>query len=160
MTHHRPSVDPRRILIVACLLIIGLAACGASLVRGEAPFVDVASWRIDGNDLTIDLRVRNVNDVSMPVHSVRLDVRLDDAPLARTETAADRVVAANGFEIFTLNMTASPDGVTALMRLQEREIESLPYALEGSVVTDDDERLKFRRDGHVYRVPGRPGQFR
>jgi hypothetical protein len=47
-----------------------------------------------------------------------------------------------------------------LMELESGVVSSLPFSLEGRVHTARDGYLTFKNQGHLYPVPGRPGQFR
>lgn len=147
-------------LALLALALLALAGCGPKLVRGEPPFVDIASWQIEGARLALALRVRNVNGEALPVRALDLDLSLDGAPLASFATRHDLAVAANGFETLRLSAAATAEGRTLLEKLEQGERASLPYLLDGSVVTEGGKRLEIRREGHVYPVPGRPGQFR
>ena len=57
-------------------------------------------------------------------------------------------------------------GMTALISfnslasLENREVKSLPFTLQGSVRTLEDGILRFEQKGHLYPVPGKPGFFR
>jgi len=47
-----------------------------------------------------------------------------------------------------------------LVSLKDGEVPSLPFRLEGRVHTEESGNLRFKHKGHLYPVPGRPGQFR
>ena len=51
-------------------------------------------------------------------------------------------------------------GVPLSEQLQAGDLKSLPYDFSGSVLGDGGRAYRFQRDGHIYTVPGRPGQFR
>ena len=40
------------------------------------------------------------------------------------------------------------------------DVPNLPFRLEGRVHTEEDGFLRFKHKGHLYPVPGKPGQFR
>lgn len=149
-----------RNLVIAAVALTLLAGCGPKRVRGEAPFVQVNSWRIDGTDLFMDVRVRNVNDEPLPMSGIEFSVTLDETELVAYQGQHPVDVSANGFETLKLEMTASDAGTDLLAQLQAGDVGSLPYDFSGSVISQDDKKYRFRRDGHIYTVPGRPGQFR
>ncbi|KAA9130928.1 LEA type 2 family protein [Marinihelvus fidelis] len=164
MNHQTADVPPSprawRLPALCTALLLLLTACGGGGVKGEAPFVQVTSWRIDGNALAVSLRLRNVNSEALVVDSIHLDIEVDDTPLA-THIAQQRFeIAANGMESLELQLTAKDDGVAALERLSSGETGSLRTRIEGDVISPDEGRLAFHRDGHIYTVPGRPGNFR
>jgi LEA14-like dessication related protein len=148
----------RRSAIV--LLLVMLSACGERGVRGEAPFVQVTQWNIEGQDLTATLRVRNVNSEELQLDQLELQVSLGEIRLLDYTAPLTETVAANGFETVDISARASEAGATELARLQAGEIKSLPVLLEGSVNDVKHGRLRFLREGHIYTVPGKPGQFR
>ena len=57
-------------------------------------------------------------------------------------------------------MNASDAGTALLEQLQAGDLKSLPYDFSGAVLADGSRAYRFQRDGHIYTVPGRPGQFR
>ena len=66
----------KAILLLLALAALLLAGCGSSTVKGEAPFVQVSNWSIDGTDLTMALRVRNVNDEALTMSGLNFKVLL------------------------------------------------------------------------------------
>lgn len=137
------------------------AACAAG-IRGEAPFAQVTGWRLGGgNELTVDLRLRNVNDEPLRIRALELAVNIDDdLELFRHSETLDIEIAAGGFETLRLDTDASDAGRSRLGELSDGTVGSLPYALEGVVEPVDGGELAIARSGHIYPVPGRPGEFR
>ena len=156
-----PSVKPGvGSLITGAIMTLLLVACGPNVVRGEAPFVQATGWSLEGQTLHVDLRIRNINGVEMPVSRIEFTVMLRDTELARYSQPAETVISPNGSETVTLDMPASGPGTGLLGRLQNGETGSQPYTLEGRVQVDGKDFFKFKREGQLYNVPGRPGQFR
>jgi hypothetical protein len=120
----------------------------------------ITSWTVEGQQVRVDLHLRNINEEPMPLLGVDLDLRLDDQPLGRINQALDSSIAASGFESVSLKVHASKASLALLLALQEGESRSLPYELKGNVTTAGNRKLEFDREGHIYPVPGRPGQFR
>ncbi len=162
MTPKTAEAPTLRLALVLCLALATawLGACSSGGVRGEAPFAQVTGWRIDGHDLQASLRLRNVNSETLVVDELYVNIELDGTLLAQHQARQRFEIAANGFETVELAMTASDAGVAALQRLQAGETGSLRTAITGHVTSPDEGRLEFRRDGHIYTVPGRPGEFR
>jgi hypothetical protein len=146
------------------LLVLGMvliAACSGATVKDEAPFVEVSSWSIDGRDLSVALRLRNVNDDPMQVEGLELDVELDrGVVLFRHRGNPDVEIAPGGFETLEIRAEASREGTALLRALSDRERGDLPFLLEGTVITAKSGSLPIRREGRIYTVPGRPGEFR
>ncbi len=147
--------------LVLLLALLLLAGCGSSKVKGESPFVQVGGWRTDGNTLSIDLRLRNVNDEALTVDSVELRATVnEDTPLVQLNQVIGVGIPAGGFETVSLQTTATGAGLALLQALSSGQRASLAYRLEGAVNSPDEGSLRFRTDGRIYRVPGRPGEFR
>ncbi|MEE4174983.1 MAG: LEA type 2 family protein [Xanthomonadales bacterium] len=149
-------------LLLALLFLAGvLPACSGDAVRDESPFAEVSGWRIEGRDLSIDLRLRNVNVEPMRVAGLDLAVRLDDGvSLFRHRETPGVEIAPGGFETLTVRTEATAAGTALLEALAGRERPNLPYVLEGTVTTEKSGALPIRREGRIYTVPGRPGEFR
>lgn len=161
MTSRQDGLVRLWMVLVACVVItMTLQACSSGGIRGEAPFAQVTGWRIDGDALQASLRLRNVNTETLVVDGLVVSFELDGQPLARYTGNTRFEIAANGSETIEMEMTASAEGVSALQRLQAGETGSLRSAMEGHVTSPDEGTLEFHRDGYIYTVPGRPGEFR
>lgn len=137
-----------------------LAACGSRRVTDEAPFVQVTSWRIDGTLLSADVRIRNINEEPLPVTNLQMKVMLETTELFDYDGAHTTEVSANGFEILPLQIQASQAGTALLAELQSGRRTSLPYELSGRLRLGTGQVFPFEREGHIYTVPGKPGEFR
>lgn len=142
------------------LLACGLSACGSKLVRNQPPLAQITSWTIAGTVLKADLNLRNVNEEELPLHGVQLTVRLEGTQLVSHQQSLDDSIAASGFESVQLDMSPTEAGLDELKALEQGEHSSLPYTMEGHVVTSGGRQLHFKREGHIYPMPGRPGRFR
>jgi LEA14-like dessication related protein len=165
MTTIATALNPRRYAARTLLLLVlsatGLSACSGDVVRDEAPFVEVSGWSIDGRDLSIDLRLRNVNDDPMQVEGLELEVDLDrSVRLFRHQGQPGVDIAPGGFETLEIREEASQEGTALLQALSDRERANLPFVLKGTVMTANSGNLPIRREGRIYTVPGRPGEFR
>lgn len=160
----RIQIRARNLFHTPLLLFSGmllLAACSSDVVRDESPFAEVTGWSIEARNLSIDLRLRNVNDDPMQVEALELDVVLDqDVTLFRHRERPDVEIAPGGFETLAIQVEASREGTALLEALANRDRGDLPYVLEGTVVTAKSGELPIRREGRIYTVPGRPGEFR
>ena len=145
---------------VLLVLLLALTACGGSAVRGEAPFAQVTSWRLEGEQLEMLLRLRNVNDAELAVEAVDLTVQLDGEPLLSLRQEVDVTIPATGFESLRLSGPVSTAGAGQLARLEAGEFASLPFLIDGRLETTGDGALDLRREGRIYPMPGRPGEFR
>jgi len=144
------------------LILIALlcSACGAHIIRGASPIVQMNELSHEGKNLSLQLSMRNLNGVELIIHSIDFSLSVEENVLFTYEGPAETTIAANGTETWAVEVEESDSGRTLLEKLQSGDINSLPYALEGSIKTADDGTLRFEYEGHIYPVPGRPGRFR
>jgi LEA14-like dessication related protein len=150
----------RRTLIVLTLLLLVCAACGPSIIRGRPPFISIASLNLDQEQMTVVFSVSNQNGEPMDINGVEIRVQLEEAELTRYNENFQLKIDANSTEDVTVNQAPDENTRNLLNSLERGELISLPFDLEGRVNTVADGYLKFRNKGHLYPVPGRPGQFR
>lgn len=146
-------------LLLACLALC-LGACASAGLRGHAPFTDINALRLDGRALELDLGLRNPNTVPIQIEHIRFSVRLEDTRLTEYQAPSNASVLANGVENLRFQLTATEDGAALLNDLQSGQRASLAYTLEGLITAAEKTELKLDRQGRLYPVPGRPGQFR
>lgn len=151
-----------RKLVPGLLLIsaLALAACGSDLVRGEAPFVSVSSVSQRGGSVAFAFNLRNINDVPLDVDALAITVRSREATLLQRSGPYSLSVDPNTTEEIVFEHPARGATAELLGSLQSGAINSLPFSLDGRVHTAADGDLAFRHQGYLFRVPGRPGQFR
>lgn len=137
-----------------------LSACSSHGVRGVPPFVQVNGLFIDHQDLSLDLGVTNANSVLLDVQQIEFSLKLDHTDLSIYKAASNATVTANGTENLRFSLPASSAGSKLLSELENGDRRSLEYTLEGVMTVVEDGAMKFKRKGHLYPVPGRPGQFR
>lgn len=150
----------RRTLIVVALLLVVCSACGPSIIRGQPPFVSISSLNLDEQKMTAVFTVSNQNGEPMEINGVEIRVQLENTELTRYNENFNLIIDANSAEDVTVDQPTDESTLKLLTALQNGELISLPFELEGRVNTVADGYLKFRNKGHLYPVPGRPGQFR
>lgn len=158
------SLDLRALNLqtVSALILAALvcAACGPHLVKGEPPFVSIASLALQDDKLLASFNVRNINDLIMDIDSADFTVRVYDTELMRYSGAIVLDIDPNATEEMRVEKLPGAFSRDPLDALASGEQASLPFLLEGRVHTRTDGNLSFRHEGHLYTVPGRPGQFR
>lgn len=152
-------MKPRHLLLLLLAALL-LTACASRMVRNQPPLAQITSWTLAEDALLVDLHLRNINEEPMPLTAVSLNLTVGDTLLARHRQPLDTSVATSGFESIPLRLAPTPEGRRELEALEDGARKSLTYRLDGSVTTSGGRELVFERDGHVYTVPGRPGQFR
>ena len=149
-----------RVAVVLVLVAVICTACGPHLVKGEPPFVSIASLTLQGDKLVASLNVRNINDVVMDIDSSDFTIRVRNDELLRHAGAIKLDIDPNATEELRVEKEPGAFSRNLLDALASGQQTSLPFLLEGRVHTRTDGDLSFSHDGHLYTVPGRPGQFR
>lgn len=145
---------------LAILVLVLCAACGTKIVRGASPMVRMTELSHQDNKLTLQISMRNLNGVDMDVQTIDLSLLANDDLLFSYRGPVDTNIVANGTETWSVEVEESENSKVLLDKLQNGEVRSLPYSLEGSVSTRADGNLSFEYEGHIYPLPGRPGYFR
>ena len=148
-----------RTLCVALLLLV-LGACASGGLRGHAPFVEINSMRLSGQELELFMGVRNPNAEPILMEHIEFSVQLEDTSLAVYKAASAVSILAHGTDILRFQLTASPQGSALLGELEAGQQGSLAYTLQGEIRASEKIIMPFERKGRLYAVPGRPGQFR
>ena len=151
--------------LVSGLLVLALmfsAACGSKVVRGESPLVRMTELSHQDNIINLQVSMRNLNGVDLDILSIdfRLTVNENTDELFIYNGPVDTNIVANGTESWSVEVEESQVSRNLLESLENGEIKSLPYKLKGSVTSEDDGKLRFEYEGHIYPLPGKPGHFR
>lgn len=112
------------------------------------------------NKITLQVSMRNLNGVDMDVQTIDFSLLANDDLLFSYRGPVNTNIVANGTETWSVEVEESENSKALLDKLQNGEVKSLPYSLEGSVLTRTDGNLSFEYEGHIYPLPGRPGHFR
>ena len=142
------------------LLLLALGACASAGLRGHAPFVEINSMRLSGQELELFMGLRNPNAEPILMEHIEFSVQLEDTSLAVYKAASAASILAHGTDILRFQLTASPQGSALLGELEAGERGSLAYTLQGEIRASEKVIMPFDRKGRLYAVPGRPGQFR
>ena len=150
----------KKSLVAVILMMILLAGCGPQIIKGRPPFISIDSMILQQDQLTAVFSLSNQNGEPMDINGIEITVQVDEARLTQYNEDFQLSIGSNSTEDVTIEQL--PDEFTRdlLASLEGGEVISLPFELEGRVRTLNDGDLKFRNKGHLYPVPGRPGQFR
>ena len=141
-------------------LALVVAACGPKLITGRAPFVSIAGMTLEGDMLETDYDIANQNGVKMNIDEFEVSVVVESKALTRYLRREKLPIDANSSERVSNRSRPEAFSANLLRSLENGDIDSLPFTLEGRVNTAEDGVLRFDQKGHLYRVPGRPGRFR
>lgn len=157
----RIAARPGRFAGLALLLsAVLVSACGPRVVTGRPPFVGISSMALGDFELATQFRFSNQNGVPMTLQDVEIAVTVDGVELVREKRALLLSIDANSAEEVNVSQVPGEAARSLLLSLQNGEVLSLPFSLDGRVRTEEDGNLRFEQKGHLYPVPGRPGQFR
>lgn len=151
-------VKPHFYLLLSCLALC--TACGSQQIKGQSPFVGISSMSVEENTLSTIFDIHNINDVELDIDAIDITIRGHDIELVHYVKDINLKADPNTTEEATLEAAAGSDARHLLTQLEGGEISSLPFTLEGRIHTQKDGYLSFKQEGHLYPVPGRPGQFR
>ncbi len=143
-----------------CLLALLVACGGASVIRGEPPQVTINTLARTTAGLTLQLRFRNINQEPLEIRQVGFTFSLDDHPMKHDEAGMQLYLHASTWEVNSFTLPLAADLATRLRAVETGELASLRYEFEGAITDQQGKTLAFSFDGHLYPVPGRPGQFR
>ena len=146
--------------ILYSLLGLMISSCASQGIRGQPPFVQVNSLKLQDQLVSLNLGVRNVNSEAILIEHVEFSISLNETSLGVYKASSQENVVASGTENLSFEFSASPAGIDLLNELQSGSRPNLEYLLEGVLLVTDDGEMNVKREGHIYPVPGRPGQFR
>lgn len=147
-------------LLMAVVLLS--TACGAKVIRGAAPMVRMTELSHQDSNISLQVTMRNLNGVDLNIKSIdfRLTVNENEEELFVYNGPVDTNIVANGTETWSVEVEESATSRELLNSLENGDINSLPYALKGSVTSENEGTLRFEYEGHIYPLPGKPGHFR
>ena len=148
----------RSILLLSTIILC--ASCGPQQIRGEAPFVSISSLSVQGETLSLLVDIRNINDVEMNITSVDLNIRVEEEELLRYQNAIDISIDPSTTEEVVMDQLPVNAAAALLAELESGAVASLPFSLDGQIQTFEDGSLGFKHEGHLYPIPGKPGQYR
>lgn len=145
------------LMFVSLLLCV---ACAANKIKGNPPFVSIASITMTDQTLAASFDVRNINQVPMTIDAVDITISAKDSEFSSYSGAYELSLDPNTTEAITLENLPGDSARGQLADLQSGKIASLAFSLLGRVHTAEDGYLDFKHEGYLYTVPGKPGQFR
>jgi len=161
MKPHAVGLMPTVAWLTTLILIASsCVSCGPQIIEGRPPFIGISAMQLAGDTLSADFRIANQNEVAMNIEAVDITVTVNYVELLSEKRELQLSIDANSAEeIHVRKITGAPQ-LDLLRSLENREVESLPFNLLGSVRTREDGILRFEQKGHLYPVPGKPGFYR
>jgi len=142
------------------VLLLLITACGQNIIQGRPPFISISELSLHGDRLSVDFNISNPNGEAMNIDGIEITVRVEEAELTRYNENFRLAIGANSTEVIEVEQFPDAFVQNLLISLKDGEVPSLPFRLEGRVHTEEDGFLQFKHKGHLYPVPGKPGQFR
>jgi len=142
------------------LVLISILTACSSQVRGEAPQVAINLLRLDGNQLAVELRIRNINDVPLNITAMPYRIEFADQVSINGGNSASLTIGPRGTEISQERITISETLSQLFAQLDNGEKPNLGYHLDGELQTDSNHRLQFEFRSRLFTVPGREREYR
>lgn len=146
--------------VLLALTIASLTACGGGLIRGQPPLVGISALQLESQQIRTRIDIHNPNDVDMEIDTIEMSMKISDTDLGLHSTRLGLDIHPNGTEEIGFDFPSDSSARQLLAELEQGEVNSLPYALEGTVRDATGGSEKFSQQGYLYPVPGRPGRFR
>lgn len=155
-------------LLLAAVLLLSACGSGTRAVRGELPLVTLDGLERQGEQVSLQLGLRNINDQALELNEVQVRLYIDGQPLLVLTHAPDFAIGPRGREVLRLDGPGQENGlerldqldpVTAATRNQSPR-RSVGWHME-LVLTDQRGRIReTEASGFLHPVPGQPGRFR
>lgn len=145
-------------VLAACAVL--LAACVTRFLTGHPPQVSLHTLAREGQVITVDLNLRNINDEALELSRMELHLELDDQLLLQTDQALQLTMPAGGRERVRAEVVGGLAGLEVLDTLDGDQHDSRPWLLQGRLFDDRGRALQVEAKGWLYPVPGKPGQYR
>jgi LEA14-like dessication related protein len=149
------------VLLIALLALT--AACGGQprQIRGELPVITIDGLSREGQALTLDLGIRNVNDAAFDISGISLRLELDGEFVAEMQhEGAAFSITARGRELLRLRTVSTSPALAALDSLASGERSNLPWTLHMVIQTAGRRDREARYQGFLHAVPGQTDRFR
>lgn len=125
------------IALAGILVFAGCAGIPRDLKTPEVSFVGLHSVEASMFEqrLEVRLKVRNTNDIELPVNGLEVDIELAGEPFARGVSVREFVVPAQGEAEFDMNVSANV--APALLRIAggDRKAREIDYRMKGKLST-------------------------
>lgn len=153
----------RRTWVLLFFIAISAAvatSCSSNIIKGRPPFVSISSMSLIGERLNADFDIRNQNGVPMNISMIDIRVTVNGVEMTRENREFQLQIGANSAEQVSVESLPGKSTRELLQSLENKEVNSLPFDLEGRVRTVNDGYLAFSHKGYLYPVPGKPGYYR
>ena len=142
------------------LAVSACASCTPPVIEGRPPFIGISGMRLVDDALRAEFRVSNQNGVPMNIQAIDIGVTVDGVELVGENRPLELTIDANSAEEVHVEKAPGTFARELLDSLENGAVKSLPFSLQGRVLTREDGYLRFEQKGHLYPVPGKPGFFR
>jgi LEA14-like dessication related protein len=142
------------------LTAVSCFSCGPQVIKGRPPFISISGMSLAESKLSVAFDIRNHNGVPMTIDMIDITVTINGVEFTRENRGYDLIVGANSAERVLVEKLPDQEKQALLTSLENGEVKSLPFDLKGRVRTVEDGYLSFEQKGHLYPVPGKPGDFR
>lgn len=154
--------------LLAAGLILSACGSGSREIRGELPLIRFEGLVLDGDQISLGIGLRNLNDRSLNLSELKVRFFIEQSLLVDTSANFNIDVSARGREVFNLSAAGERDGLRALQREFATEGQSSTssagrnagWRMELTLIDGEGRESTASAQGFLHPVPGRPGQFR
>jgi hypothetical protein len=165
------KTSSRQLAILALLaagLILSACGSGSREIRGELPLIRFEGLTLDGDQASLDIGLRNLNDRSLNLSELKVRFFIEQSLLVDASRDFNIDISARGREVFTLRSPGEREGLRALQRefATEGQSSASPagrnagWRMELTLIDEEGREAEASAQGFLHPVPGRPGQFR
>ena len=154
--------------LLAAALVLSACGSGSREIRGELPLIRFEGLALDGDRVSLDVGLRNLNDRSLNLSELQVQFFIEQSLLVDVSTDVNVDISARGREVFNLRASGEREGLRALQRELATEGQSSTRAsgrnagwrMELILIDAEGRESAASAEGFLHPVPGRPGQFR
>lgn len=150
----------RLVLTIAVSTLLAACGTGPHKVKGEPPIFAIDNLLRKDSVVVVDLGVRNINDRSLEVTSIDLELRLDEKPLASGERTSNVTISARSREVVRLEARGQPAGLALLDELADGRHSGLRWQMDLTLTDERGREETTESNGWLHAVPGQPDRFR
>lgn len=160
--HRERRVNPATAIVPIALAVLLAAGCAGNVreVVGKPPQAGIDGMALAGTHVVLELALRNVNDASLELTAIAVELQLDGQPLAEGRQGIPLVIAARGREVVSMRLAAEPAGLDRLSALSAGDHDSLRWSMKLTLEQRGRREQQSEATGWLHRVPGQDDRFR
>lgn len=156
----------KTLLMLLALALLSGCGSGSREVRGELPLVTLDGLERQGEQITLQLGLRNINDRPLQLNEVQLRLLFGTDELVQLTHAPDFEIGPRGRDVLRLRGTGQAAGLSRLDQLEPEpgtrtaQARSIAWRMQVSLTDERGRTRDTEITGFLHPVPGQPGRFR